>query len=171
VLFWVVQVLCAVPRPKPDIVPFASGKWIKCGINYGELSALIKPNTTGPQANSTAWQPIKLYFNPEEAPLDTSKTYALVLQNCPIGECWLSANKESDDDDDGVDKVADSDYEVGTRATKPGDGSHSTMVFKSGSWHAVPTSTSVVLAFHTAGSTEHGYRPNQLHNDWVSFHW
>jgi hypothetical protein len=77
-----------------------------------------------------------------------------------------------------------SDYEIGSHATHgslqqppaasidagasapPGLGA---MVFQSGSWKAVP-GTSAVLGLYTTGSAEHGYRPNQLHEDWVSFH-
>ena len=43
------------------------------------------------------------------------------------------------------------------------------MEFQSGGWHAVPH-TSIAAAFYSAGSVEQGYTPNQLHEDWVSFH-
>jgi hypothetical protein len=78
--------------------------------------------------------------------------------------------------------VPSSDYEIGSHATHgsqqpaasidarasapPGLGA---MVFQSGIWKAVP-GTSAVLGFYTTGSAEHGYLPNQLHEDWVSFH-
>ena len=63
-------VMCATQRPKPDIVPYASGKLIKCGLHATELSGLVDPNATAKspavRANSSAWRPIKLFFNPEE---------------------------------------------------------------------------------------------------------
>ena len=43
------------------------------------------------------------------------------------------------------------------------------MVYQSGGWHPVPQ-TSIATAFYTAGSIEQGYKPNQLHEDWVAFH-
>ena len=142
---------------------------------------MIDPNATAPlQPNSSSWQPVGLYFNPEEAQLDTSKTYALVLQNCPLNDCWLSSTKESSSEherfaDDSeisqsdysdISQSDDTDYEVGTRAIKPDKGSFGSMVFKAGRWQPTPD-TSVALAFYTAGSTKHGYLPNQLHDDWV----
>ena len=159
--------LCAVTRPKPAIVPSASGKLIKCGVHATELRSLVDSNASAPALNSTAWRPISLYFNPEEAQLDTNKTYALVLQNCPLGECWLASEDTID-----ASPEEDSDYIVGTHATKPEDdrtSSLGSMVFRSGSWQSAP-GTSVALAIYTSGSTEHGYRPNQLHEDWVAFH-
>jgi hypothetical protein len=155
-------VMCAVPRPKPDIEPFASGTLIKCGVHATELQGRVDPNATHPlRANSSAWRPISLYINPEEAQLDPSKTYALVLQDCLIGECWLSASAAQHED-----AAGSSDYEVGTHTTQ-GLGA---MAFDGGSWHPAPGNTSVVAAFYTTASTAHGYRPNQLHEDWVSFH-
>jgi hypothetical protein len=54
-------VLCAIPRPKPDILPYATGKYIKCGVHASELAALVAPNATQPLLpNSSSWQPIKL---------------------------------------------------------------------------------------------------------------
>jgi hypothetical protein len=54
-------VLCAIPRPKPDILPYASGKYIKCGVQASELEKLVAPNATQPLLpNSSSWQPIKL---------------------------------------------------------------------------------------------------------------
>jgi hypothetical protein len=78
--------------------------------------------------------------------------------------------------------VPSSDYEIGSHATHdslqpPASIDAGTnapphlgaMVFQSGGWKTVP-GTSVVLGFYTVGSAEHGYLPNQLHEDWVSFH-
>ena len=55
-------VLCAIPRPQPDIVPYATGKFIKCGVHATELVGLVQPNATEPsrQPNTSAWLPMKL---------------------------------------------------------------------------------------------------------------
>lgn len=157
-------VQCAMLRPKPFINPGAKGKWIKCGMHATELPPLVDSNATAPAPNSSAWQPIKLYFNPEEATLNTSRTYALVLQDCPLGECYLSSSYLST----ASATTPTADYEIGSRTTSPG--SLGAMVFKSGSWHTVPA-TAALAAFYTTSSVEHaGFRPNQLHEDWVAFH-
>ena len=203
-------VLCATPRPQPSILPYATGKCvfstlavpfvthpcvliayrvigmtrlIKCGLHATELAGLVDPNATEPvRANSSSWLPMKLYFNPEEAALDVTRTYALVLQNCPLNECWLSAGSVSDSE---TDRETETDYELGTHTVEAAaGGTHgrantllsnsgsdalSAMEFRSGRWQPLPH-TSVAATFYTAGSTEHGYRPNQLHSDWVAFH-
>ena len=82
--------MCAMPRAKPDISPHIHGQWIKCGVGASEL--LQAGNGTAPQPNSSAWQPTSLYFNPEEAALDTKRDYALVLQGgCAADGCSSAA--------------------------------------------------------------------------------
>ena len=167
-------VLCATPRPQPSILPYATGKFIKCGLHATELASLVNPNATEPvRANSSSWLPMKMYFNPEEAALDVTRTYALVLQSCPLNECWLSAGDRE------TRTETETDYEVGThtvalagsarRRVSSDSDSLSAMEFRSGRWQPLQH-TSVAATFYTPSSTEHGYRPNQLHSDWVAFH-
>lgn len=91
---------CAVLRPKNR----RGGKFVKCGVSAKELpiNAAVVPSATaaasggessssgGGGGESADWQPMKLYLDPEEAQLTAGKQYALVLQNCPLGTCYIS---------------------------------------------------------------------------------
>jgi hypothetical protein len=82
---------CAIPRPKKR----RGGKWIKCGISAKELPVAPLPtdgdSSSGDISNfMDQWQPMKLYFNPEETVLERGKQYALMLESCPLDKCWLS---------------------------------------------------------------------------------
>ena len=145
-------VMCAMPHTAPYVSPHNTGKWIKCGVGASEL--LLAGNGTAPKPNSSAWQPTPLYFDPEEADLDTARDYAFILE----GGCGAS----------GCTSMGDADYhnfEVGM-ASKTGGSSGSMTFTRSGGWK--PDADAVVASFFTVGAPELGYKPNQLHRDWVA---
>ena len=144
---------CATLRPKDRM----GGKFVKCGVSAKELPTALTVTGLSPD-----WQPMKLYFNPEEAQLTKGTKYALVLENCPLDTCWLSAAQS--------DKVRRSDTETAYEiAVHNGGTAAGAMVFTDGAWKAL-SGAAAASVFYEPGSTGLGYTPNQLHADWVAFH-
>jgi len=80
---------CAIPRPTNR----RGGKWIKCGVSAKELPVAPPTDAESDSRRSkewtAQWQPLKLYFDPEETLLERGKQYALILESCPLDICWL----------------------------------------------------------------------------------
>jgi hypothetical protein len=165
--------MCATLRPKKR----AGGKWVKCGISAKELpvAPAVAANGGGGGGGSGSessefrydWQPIKLYFNPEEAQLESGKQYAFVLKNCPLDTCWLSASTSEKKDQSGPSPSTNPDtaYEIAIHKSGTAAGA---MVFAGGAWEAIPGAAAVTVFYEPKSGTR--YRPNQLHRDWVAFH-
>ena len=146
-------VQCATLRPANR----SGGKWIKCGVSAKELPAAATTADAG-----AGWQPMKLYFDPSEAVLDSGRQYALVVENCPLNLCWLSAERAP-----GTDAGAEgTDYEISL--DDDADGAPA-MVFSEGSWKRLVGVTAAAV-FYEPSSIKLGYAPNQLHEDWIAFH-
>ena len=168
---------CAMLRPKDR----KGGKWVKCGVSAKELPVVpvLASGDIG-SAPAVEWQPMKLYFDPEEAQLVSGKKYALVLSDCPLDTCWLSTNDSPSSRLDlststaaatqrqkaGTTTTASTSYEI---AVHKSNGVAGAMVFTGGAWKALPD-TAAASVFYEPGSTRLGYQPNQLHKDWVAFH-
>ena len=173
---------CAIPRPKNRV----GGKWIKCGVSAKELP--VAPPSTGNSSGSSSdlmdeWQPMKLYFNPEETVLERGKQYALILENCPLDTCWLAVSHIAPNNIRAVGldllwpltvSVANAqgssekqvggstvDYEI---AIHHGDtpSPAGAMVFVGGAWQTLPGAAATSILYEP-GSIAHGYSPNQLH--------
>jgi hypothetical protein len=152
-------VQCATLRP-PDQ---RGGKWIKCGVSAKELPA------AGSDVGDVGvgWQPMKLYFDPSETVLDSSRQYALVLENCPLNVCWLATEAASP----GVPGTdAGTDYEIAVEDGAASSGGAPAMLFSEGSWRKLPGGVTATTVFYEPGSIKLGYTPNQLHEEWVAFH-